>query len=80
MKHKNVHLNRLCIRDKYINSIIYRNNEINIVSYEIKTVENSFTLCGQIDKRKVFYDQEPPSLESTTRECGFNYQLLAVIY
>ena len=31
-------------------------------------------------KGKVFYGQEPPSLESTTTECGFNYQLLAVIY
>ena len=31
-------------------------------------------------KGKVFYGQEPPSGESTTTECGFNYQLLAVIY
>ena len=31
-------------------------------------------------KGKVFYGQEPPSGESTTIECGFNYQLLAVIY
>ena len=30
-------------------------------------------------KSKVFYGQEPPSGESTTTECGFNYQLLAVI-
>ena len=30
-------------------------------------------------KVKVFYDQEPPSLEFTTTECGVNYQLLAVI-
>ena len=29
---------------------------------------------------KVFYGQEPPSGESTTTECGFNYQLLTVIY
>ena len=28
---------------------------------------------------KVFYGQEPPSGESTTTECGVNYQLLAVI-
>ena len=27
---------------------------------------------------QVFYDQEPPSGESTTTECGVNYQLLAV--
>ena len=31
-------------------------------------------------QRKVFYGQEPPSEESTTTECGFNYQLLTVIY
>ena len=31
-------------------------------------------------KGKVFNGQEPPSGESTTTECGFNYQLLAVIY
>ena len=28
---------------------------------------------------KVVHGQEPPSGESTTTECGFNYQLLAVI-
>ena len=28
---------------------------------------------------KVVYGQEPPSGESTTTECGFDYQLLAVI-
>ena len=28
---------------------------------------------------KVVYGQEPPSGECTTTECGFNYQLLAVI-
>ena len=31
-------------------------------------------------KGKVYYGQEPLSGESTTTECGFNYQLLAVIY
>ena len=31
-------------------------------------------------KKVVFYGQEPPSGESTTTECGFNYQLLAVMY
>ena len=30
-------------------------------------------------KGKVVYGQEPPSGESTTAECGFNYQLRAVI-
>ena len=31
-------------------------------------------------KGKILYGQEPPSGDSTTTECGFNYQLLAVIY
>ena len=31
-------------------------------------------------KGKVVYGQEPPSGESTTTECGVNYQLLAVMY
>ena len=31
-------------------------------------------------KGKVFYGQEPPSGESTTTECGFNYQLPAVMH
>ena len=31
-------------------------------------------------KGKAFYGQEPRSGESTTTECGFNYQLLAVIH
>ena len=30
-------------------------------------------------KGKVVYGQEPPSGESTTTECGFSYQVLAVI-
>ena len=32
-----------------------------------------------LKKGKVVYGQEPPSGESTTTECGLNYQLLAVI-
>ena len=32
-----------------------------------------------VKKGKVFYCQEPLSGESTTTECGVNYQLLAVI-
>ena len=34
---------------------------------------------NNIVKGKVGYGQEPPSGESTTTECGVNYQLLAVI-
>ena len=33
---------------------------------------------GNGKKGKVCYDQEPPSVESTTTECGVNYLLLAV--
>ena len=32
------------------------------------------------NKSRVFYGKEPPGGESTTTECGFNYQLLTVIY
>ena len=40
----------------------------------------SMFLCSRLWKKgEVFYDQEPPSGESTTTECGVNYQLLAVI-
>ena len=31
-------------------------------------------------KGKILYGQEPPSGESTTTECGVNYQLLVVMY
>ena len=31
-------------------------------------------------KGEVFFGQEPPSEESTTRECGVNYQLVAERY
>ena len=33
-----------------------------------------------MEKRKVFCGQKPPSGESITTECVFNYQLLAVMY
>ena len=36
--------------------------------------------CRLGKKSKVFYGQEPPSGVSTTTECGFNYELLEVIY
>ena len=42
----------------------------------MKNIYSINTLKG---KGKVVYGQEPPSGESTTTECGFNYQLLAVI-
>ena len=39
--------------------------------------------CGYRDpvkcKGKIFYGQEPPSGESTSTECGVNYQLLVAI-
>ena len=36
-------------------------------------------MLGSSSKGKVIYGQEPPSGESTTTECGVNYQLLAAI-
>ena len=33
-----------------------------------------------VKKAKIFYGQEPPSGESTTTECGVNYQLLSLMY
>ena len=42
------------------------------------TLYNTFG-CFIKSKGKVVYGQEPPTRESTTTECGFNYQLLAVI-
>ena len=38
-----------------------------------------YYICNSKRKGKVVYGQEPPSGESTTTECGSNYQLLAVI-
>ena len=46
----------------------------------LKAVQSFYINSRASGKNKVFYDQEPPSGESTTTECGFNYQLLAVIY
>ena len=37
-------------------------------------------ILDELINRKVFYDQEPPSGESTTTECGVNYQRLAIMY
>ena len=37
------------------------------------------TKIAKKGKGKVFYGQETPSGESTTTECGVNYQLRAVI-
>ena len=49
-------------------------------SYEAHDYSKHFKMYSEMYKGKVFYGQEPPSRESTTTECGFNYQLLAVIY
>ena len=48
-----------------------------IIGLQISSFQQPVTVKK---KGKVFYGQEPPSGESTTTECGFNYQLLAVIY
>ena len=51
----------------------------NITCWHVHLAPN--ITCWQVHKGKgkVFYGQEPPSGESTTTECGVNYQLLAVI-
>ena len=44
------------------------------------TKTNNWSSHNPKSKGRVFYGQEPPSGESTTTECEFNYQLLAVIH
>ena len=47
----------------------------------LKKIENPGIKIARVKKKgKVFYGQEPRSRESSTTECGFKYQLLAVIY
>ena len=56
---------------------------ISIISCKITSVEqneNINIIHKYYKQGKVFYGQEPPSGESTTTECGFNYQLLTVMY
>ena len=60
----------LCVAQVY-KPFILKHNIILCVAHVCKPLKS---------KGKVFYGQEPPSRESTTTECGFNYQLLAVIY
>ena len=53
------------------------------VIHIIINVEKKYNLVFTVEsegKAKVFSGQEPLSGESTTAECGANYQLLAVIY
>ena len=57
------------------NNIDNMNVLFNIQYFNNSSVQNDLLL----NKGKVFYGQEPPSGESTTTECGFNDQLLAVI-
>ena len=66
----------LDMRDTYTNSIIKVHYiwYYNVYKLSILIVKSFIKVNG-----KVVYGQEPPSGESTTTECGFNYQLLAVI-
>ena len=48
-----------------------------IVVVQLRTKVAAF--CFQENKDKVFYGQESPRGESTTTDCGVNYQLLAVM-
>ena len=63
--------------------IVYYNNKCYDMVTSLPSTDLSAHMCCVPSlqlKGKVFYGQEPPSGESTTTECGFNYQLLAVIY
>ena len=53
------------------------NNNNNNEGVGVAVVNKIIFYCS---KSKVFDGQEPLSGESTTTGCGFNYQLLAVIY
>ena len=60
-------------------------NELNIIHADVSKYKKITNLIFYqyiyfIVKCKVLYGQEPPSGESTTTECGVNYQLLAVMY
>ena len=65
--------------------ICFLNNAMGVIildriywwNYVVTILEYGTLVKG---KDKVFHGQEPPSGESTTTECGFNYQLHAVIY
>ena len=67
--------------DSIINTGFWSNN-----SAIIKEMYSKFKMFADLKltskgkEGKVFYGQEPPSGESTTTECMFNYQLLGVIY
>ena len=63
----------------YIYIYIYIWMHANFSAVSEAAQEYSYYLYNK-EKRKVFYRLEPPSGESTTKECGDNYQLLAVIY
>ena len=64
--------------------LIHNITELTLLTHKEKILRaNGFleflAFSKLLKKGKVFYDQEPPTGESTTTECGFNYQLLAVI-
>ena len=68
-------------------SILKTNEHLNTTRTDLVFMYNLVTFFNVITaavikakKGKVFYGQEPPSGESTATECGFNYQLLAIIY
>ena len=60
-------------------SLFNRQDVITGCHYRMSLQDCQDVLTGCKGKRKVFYGQEPLSGESTTTECGVNYQLLGVI-
>ena len=61
-------------------NVFFNDNIISGMYQQMQRSNQKVNLVENNDKGKIIYDQEPPSRESTTTECGLNYQLLAVIY
>ena len=57
-------------RSGWISSQVFKERWYGNIRIACKTVKG---------KGNVFYGQEPPHGESTTTECGVNYQLLALM-
>ena len=66
-------------------SLIYQPHFNENRPYTCRNLLKYFFVCnfvlssGQVKSKEVFYGQEPQNRESTTTECGVNYQLLSVM-
>ena len=50
-----------------------------VLCCQLPTNFHNISVVKGVKKGKVFYGQEPSSGESTTAECGVNYQLITVM-